>query len=513
MVNYYEIPPQKRKFKMEKIENKEEKRKKIIIFRLREILAEKGISQAEACRLTGLTPPEMARLVGLGGIIFDDSREMIQFSTIGKLCNGLGIKIEYLMALEEPSFLSLVKAEGRPFTITVGSRPCLLLKPDDDRIGATVRVGEGERRDAIGIWDMRALGEITRQCPWYAPIIGETPCTLTLAENNMPETVSRLLRTPEGGVVIGLGSPLVSGLADFVLLEIMRHYELPFRFWWDFFGGDSRRYHRYVGPGNPQGILWNRELRVQIPAWQEIRDYPQGERYTDGCVIVIWPTVSSLFRMGHIKYPGLAVKLRDSQDPLSQYLREQFSPDTQRLLDGYDGESPPSEELQKALVDELNRLLQGDCLYDRQRFGQVELTEEQTSEELRWRLEKNPQGDALIHLNRLLLEAAYPDEIATIQRTIKRRTWVALVMGFMGSGTAAGASFLFSDDFGNILSEYLADPAVTSDGEDPAPPLFVALKVTCEKRGSRGSREVYPVKTDVVGNHFDHFNADEMMTY
>jgi hypothetical protein len=88
-------------------------------------------------------------------------------------------------------------------------------------------------------------------------------------------------------------------------------------------------------------------------------------------------------------------------------------------------------------------------------------------------------------------------------------------MGFMGPGTFAGASFLFSEKFGDILSEYLAAPAVISDSEDPAPPLFVALRVICEKQGPPGSRKVYPaVRTDggfdveVVGRHIGYREGD-----
>jgi len=107
---------------------------------------------------------------------------------------------------------------------------------------------------------------------------------------------------------------------------------------------------------------------------------------------------------------SLAVKLWKPQTFLSQYLRETFSLDTQRLLDEYDGLKSPSEALQMALVNELNRLIQGECIYDEQRFAQVELTEG-----IQKLIEKDLQlvlGEDLIRLNRLLLEEAYPNEIA-----------------------------------------------------------------------------------------------------
>jgi uncharacterized protein YlxW (UPF0749 family) len=105
---------------------------------------------------------------------------------------------------------------------------------------------------------------------------------------------------------------------------------------------------------------------------------------------------------------GLAVQLQNSQNPLSQYLRGKFSDNTRLLLNKTNLSRPETESLKKALVDELNQLLQGDCLYDEQRFAKVQLTKE-----TQMRVKQNPQGEDLIRLNRLLLEESYPNKIAT----------------------------------------------------------------------------------------------------
>jgi F5/8 type C domain len=119
-------------------------------------------------------------------------------------------------------------------------------------------------------------------------------------------------------------------------------------------------------------------------------------------------TGSQLFRVGDLKHPtGLAVKLRDAHDPLSLYLKGQFAPNTLQQLESYDGSSPPSDPLQRTLVEELNQVLKGFSLFDERRFAQVALTEE-----TRRLIEHQPQGDGLIRLNRLLLEEAYPRDIA-----------------------------------------------------------------------------------------------------
>jgi peroxiredoxin len=111
-----------------------------------------------------------------------------------------------------------------------------------------------------------------------------------------------------------------------------------------------------------------------------------------------------------LKDPGsLAVKLQDTRAVISQHIASQLSAETQQLLGKYDGISSPSSELQKALLEDLNRLLQAGSLYDTESFAKIELSEQ--TDEL---LTQNPQGgEALVRLNRLLLSDAYPHEVAS----------------------------------------------------------------------------------------------------
>jgi hypothetical protein len=106
----------------------------------------------------------------------------------------------------------------------------------------------------------------------------------------------------------------------------------------------------------------------------------------------------------------LAAKLQNDQDPLAQYLRGKLSQDLQRRLAGYNSHdsSPVSKSLKHDVVNELNQLLAVPDLFNDQRFAQVSLTDE-----IRELLK--PQGERVIHLNRALLEAAYPQEIAKNQ--------------------------------------------------------------------------------------------------
>lgn len=151
---------------------------------------------------------------------------------------------------------------------------------------------------------------------------------------------------------------------------------------------------------------WNRELHSRYD--------PQESRY------------SSLFRVDGFLYAStLCGKLKNSDDPPSRYLLSQLGSSTRQLLEHYpppnlpDSElaknwvadasgvcSPPNKPgpaLLKALVDDLNRLLQGPLLYDTERFSGVQLSDKAKS-----LIEQNPLGESLVRLNRMLIDAAYP---------------------------------------------------------------------------------------------------------
>ena len=149
---------------------------------------------------------------------------------------------------------------------------------------------------------------------------------------------------------------------------------------------------------------------------------------------------------------GFAAKLSPPQsDPLSKYLYENLSPKTQQLVSGkgdekqllsgleedlnrlmdrelqvkqqmakkkaekdaldqeiYDNNSSAAKlERQKELEKEIADLSKIGTLYDPKRFEQVKI-----SEYLADFIKENPQGHTHVRLNRLLLEAAYPNEIA-----------------------------------------------------------------------------------------------------
>ncbi len=132
------------------------------------------------------------------------------------------------------------------------------------------------------------------------------------------------------------------------------------------------------------------------------------------------------FTAANLKEGGgrLVGKLRDGTDPVTKYLRGQFSPATNDLLCLHlDDAKPPSPELLDALVDELNNQLTNSALYQPERFQHVQLSEEtqellkpkqkaRNAEQKAKEEEQKAQQTELIRLNRFLLEAAYPHAIA-----------------------------------------------------------------------------------------------------
>jgi hypothetical protein len=104
---------------------------------------------------------------------------------------------------------------------------------------------------------------------------------------------------------------------------------------------------------------------------------------------------------------GLVYKLKQrSGDSFSSDLRHMLSQNTVQMLDQWIDQQVPSVELQDALVKDLNVLLHGDSLYDKQRFPDQKLREQTKA-----LLARPPLDESRVLLNRWLLEDAYPNEI------------------------------------------------------------------------------------------------------
>ncbi|MFH1969319.1 MAG: LptA/OstA family protein, partial [Verrucomicrobiota bacterium] len=105
--------------------------------------------------------------------------------------------------------------------------------------------------------------------------------------------------------------------------------------------------------------------------------------------------------------PGLMLKLRIAEDPVSEYFQNACSLATLRLLENYQADTTPSQELIRAVVTDLNRIMCEDLLFDDKLFDDVALSTRTQN------LLGNEHGAVdLPQLNRRLLEDAYSNEIA-----------------------------------------------------------------------------------------------------
>jgi Tat protein translocase TatC len=128
-----------------------------------------------------------------------------------------------------------------------------------------------------------------------------------------------------------------------------------------------------------------------------------------------------------IDLQALARKLRkpSDKDAVSQYLGGRLSPDTRKLLDGYDvgtgslwegamkfiglSKGPTNAPLQQALADDLTRVIQGAPIYEVGHFATVKKLSQAAKDLLAL---QPPPGPALVRLNQQLLLSAYPGELS-----------------------------------------------------------------------------------------------------
>lgn len=115
------------------------------------------------------------------------------------------------------------------------------------------------------------------------------------------------------------------------------------------------------------------------------------------------------FHLGDLKDPASFVsKLCEGQDEFYRFLFEMLSKKTKESLKKYDGKYP-SESLQKALLDDLNRLLRDDYLYDEELLSQVP-SEKEVIDMVK---QKSHVDEELAFTNRKILESAFREEITT----------------------------------------------------------------------------------------------------
>ncbi len=119
-----------------------------------------------------------------------------------------------------------------------------------------------------------------------------------------------------------------------------------------------------------------------------------------------------------IDLPSFTAKLKqESPDPVSRYLFEQLRDDTRQELAAYEDADSPAQRLHTLLVEDLNRIIQGESIYEEQRFSEFALILSPATLgliALQQQLNGNNLSSKKIsdRLNRLLLNDVYPQEIA-----------------------------------------------------------------------------------------------------
>ncbi len=102
-----------------------------------------------------------------------------------------------------------------------------------------------------------------------------------------------------------------------------------------------------------------------------------------------------------VDLPSLATNLCQKTNSVSAFLNGQLEEPVRQALEAYSKANP--KRLKAKLVQNLNRIIAGQSIYETNRFQKVEL-----GPDTKILLARKPQGEALVCLNRLLLEDAYP---------------------------------------------------------------------------------------------------------
>jgi hypothetical protein len=124
------------------------------------------------------------------------------------------------------------------------------------------------------------------------------------------------------------------------------------------------------------------------------------------------PTGAAAFSAPEIRaLPGMVRRLRMHIDKMSAFLWQKLSIPEQVMLTNARPSSASAKQVQDAVLETLNKTIEGPCVYEHERFQGIRLRPETTN-----LLKQTPTGDKLAHLNRLLLEDAFPGELAAPTR-------------------------------------------------------------------------------------------------
>jgi hypothetical protein len=129
-------------------------------------------------------------------------------------------------------------------------------------------------------------------------------------------------------------------------------------------------------------------------------------------------------------------KLAKGSDAVSVFLREHLDEGVKANLATYSVSNLDVKAVVSALVKDLNQIISGPSIYDQARFSGATLRPETVD-----LLKQNPQGQRLARLNKLLLEDAYPVELAKAPAT----GWVVRDGAMASTGSGRGVIYTAKD--------------------------------------------------------------------
>jgi MFS family permease len=144
----------------------------------------------------------------------------------------------------------------------------------------------------------------------------------------------------------------------------------------------------------------------------------------------------SSFSMREITNPsGFRQKVQEKSDPVSAFLSDQFEKFVQKDANRRnDTEKPEAKQEDAVLLQRLNRIVEGPSIYSKELFQNVTLRPETTA-----LLPEELHGDGRSHLNRLLLEDAYPNDFLSHQNPWDwNKSWMAVMLIIAGLLLFAG---------------------------------------------------------------------------
>jgi hypothetical protein len=135
--------------------------------------------------------------------------------------------------------------------------------------------------------------------------------------------------------------------------------------------------------------------------------------------------------------PGaFAVWLTNGSDAMSEYLRTRLQDSVKADLASFSPSASNAKTVISALVKDLNQIVSGPSIYDKSRFSGIVLRRE--TAEL---ASQNLHGAQLARLNKLLLEDAYPEELAQSPDT----GWIVKDGVMASTGTGRGVIYTAQD--------------------------------------------------------------------